>query len=144
MIQRIQSVYLLLAAVSLIAAMCLPLASLYTNGILSGSAYCLGCGQGVSVLSIISFIVFGLTAAITLINIFVFKNRKMQMKLCTFSIILTILAAAVLGYAIYMVGSEVRPTIYASLPLISIVFNALASAAIRKDERLVRSADRLR
>ena len=142
MIQRIQTVYLLLAAAFIIAMMCLPVASLYTNGILSGSVY--GCSIGVNVLLLVSYVVFGLAAAVSLINIFVFKHRKIQMKLCTLGIVLTILALVVLAYAIFTTGDEVRPTMYASFPLVSIIFNTLASIAIRKDERLVRSADRLR
>ena len=142
MIQRIQTIYLLLAAVFIIAMMCLPVATLYTNGILSGYVY--GCSVGVNVLLLVSYVVFGLAAAISIINIFVFKHRKVQMKLCTFAVILTILASLLVGYVIYTICSEVRPTVYASFPLVSIVFNVLASVAIRKDERLVRSADRLR
>ena len=144
MLQRIQTIYLLLAAVLTIAAMCLPLATLYTNGILTGTAYALGVNLQPGVMSIVSFVLFGLSTAILLINIFQFKHRPLQIKFCIVAELLLLVATLLIAYAIYTTGLEMRPTVFASFPVVAIVLTIMASSRIKHDERLVRSADRLR
>lgn len=144
MLQRIQTIYLLLAAVLTIAAMCLPLATLYTNGILTGTAYALGVNLQPGVMSIVSFVLFGLSTAILLINIFQFKHRPLQIKFCIVAELLLLVATLLIAYAIYATGLEMRPTVFASFPVVAIVLTIMASSRIKHDERLVRSADRLR
>lgn len=144
MLQRIQTIYLLLAAVLTIAAMCLPLATLYTNGILTGTAYALGVNLQPGVMSIVSFVLFGLSTAILLINIFQFKHRPLQIKFCIVAELLLLVATLLIAYAIYATGQEMRPTVFASFPVVAIVLTIMASSRIKHDERLVRSADRLR
>lgn len=144
MLQRIQTIYLLLAAVLTIAAMCLPLATLYTNGIFTGTAYALGVNLQPGVMSIVSFVLFGLSTAILLINIFQFKHRPLQIKFCIVAELLLLVATLLIAYAIYATGQEMRPTVFASFPVVAIVLTIMASSRIKHDERLVRSADRLR
>ncbi len=83
------------------------------------------------------------------ITILKFKNRVLQLRLNRFNILLiVILVVGILfGYPQWMMdnaGSVVTYEYGAYLPLISIVFLFLANIYTGKDEKLVRSADRLR
>jgi hypothetical protein len=146
MIQRIQSLYLLLATGSLGTLFMRSVAFAdFTepNPSLSASAdgylniYDSPISMGMTVVGI----------ALSLLTIFLFKNRPLQVQL-TWLGILTM--AALLGFAFWQiqtVGAMValRMTGVGFIPLsLSVVFSFLAIRSIRKDEKLVRSADRLR
>ncbi len=90
------------------------------------------------------------TAAIVVI-IFLFKNRKFQMKLC--GLVILLLAALTASVFYYIDNSGQLPALsgYASdfrpgiiFPLVALIFVMMANRFIKKDEELVRSADRLR
>ena len=89
--------------------------------------------------------------------IFQFKNRRQQIKLAGLNMVLLTALAAGLVYrfetvkeiAFTMLGGnveQIRVTygLGMILPVLSLVCNALALRGIRKDEELVRSADRIR
>ena len=81
-----------------------------------------------------------------LLAIFLFRNRKLQGILCTVAIILTV-AYGLYGALLWsqdVAAEEASAEPGLALPLLAIVFAGLAARYIRKDERLVRSADRLR
>jgi hypothetical protein len=88
-------------------------------------------------------------ALIPFITIFLYKNRKKQVMLCYLSIVLVIAfsfwliqtAKAVLGPV------ELRAENYGIgtlLPSIAILFLILAIRGMKKDDKLIKSADRLR
>ena len=87
------------------------------------------------------------SAALALMTIFLFKNRKLQFVLGRLNIILNFFT---LGFFVYQSLNLSGETIVSEkgigmfLPIISIVFLALANKAIKKDEDLVKSVDRLR
>lgn len=154
MIQRIQSIYLLLAVLAIIATMCLPMAMLYDEGVLVGRASFLGidtrlvqsdvCTPFLVVLQILSYVTLGIAAAIDIICIFLFKKRPVQMTMCRISNVLIVISCLLMGYNLKSCGQDISPTVYAALPIVAIVLNVVARVAINKDEKLVRSADRLR
>lgn len=90
-------------------------------------------------------------AVIALITLFLFKNRKRQMALTRLNVLLNI---ALLGFFVYwflnLPGENNATAIFSKNgigmlgPVISIVFLRLAYRAIKKDEDLVKSVDRLR
>jgi hypothetical protein len=93
-------------------------------------------------------IIFGLTTTLTLVSIMYFKKRQHQFVLNRLSIILNLI---LLGLFLYRSLNLSGETIAVSekgigmfLPIVAIVFLALANKAIKKDEDLVKSADRLR
>lgn len=65
-----------------------------------------------------------------------------------YSFILTVALLATVGYYVYLVQAPdvvaTKPQIGTLLVAISLVFDWLAIKAIRKDEELVRSIDRIR
>jgi protein-S-isoprenylcysteine O-methyltransferase Ste14 len=83
------------------------------------------------------------------VNIFLFKKRKTQIKVGYLLVILSILIPVVAylyftNQATTLEDSTIEdgPGIY--LPIAALVFALLANRFIRKDEKLVRSIDRLR
>ena len=155
MLQRIQSIYLLLAALAIYALFFFPLVH---NVYIDGKAITLmvtGIFQDVNGARTHTQFFVGLTAAtaiiglIPLIIIFLFKNRKQQITLC-YSTMLVII-----GYSFWMAqtAKEVMGNIQIDthnwgiglfLSSLSLLLLLFAIRAIKNDEKLVKSADRLR
>lgn len=150
MIQRIQSVYLLLVVLLMAAASFCPLLELAGGG----KAYTfssLGIGQLFTVQyptwGVVFFTV--LSALVALINIFLYKKRKLQMKVGTLTSLL-ILFFYVTLYVYFNAYTEKYELTFSSfqfgliLPVVALIFNVLAILRIKKDENLVKSLDRIR
>ncbi|TAI49512.1 DUF4293 domain-containing protein [Flagellimonas allohymeniacidonis] len=92
-------------------------------------------------------LMFYASAALALITIFMYKNRQNQFVLNRLNMILNLF---LLGFFVYrslnLSGeSEISEKgIGMLIPVFSIVFLVLANRAIKKDEDLVKSVDRLR
>ena len=136
MIQRIQSIYLFIAA-------------LVSAGLLFAiPVYSTEAGDPVYAVDKLELVAlfFG-SALLSLITIFLFKNRKLQFVLGRLNIILNFILLGVLVYQSQILsGGAAAPEkgIGMLIPIISIVFIALANKAIKRDEDLVKSVDRLR
>ncbi len=151
MIQRIQSIYLLLAGAVLASPMFLPLATASgdaaalaatgDNFFADGTYWVKEFPGGMSLLFAAVFSVYA---------IFLYKNRPRQMRLAGGMSILTILFAALfalLGYYYAQKlpeGSEAHLALGSAFPLAAIPLLLLAYRAIKKDEELVQSSNRLR
>jgi len=155
MIQRIQSIWLFLAAFTLILMLFLPIASKETGGtesaIYTSGLFQIIAGKAGSPFKIISFLPLLITniaiAIICFINIFNFRKRSFQKRFAIVSIVL------IGGFAFWCsIYAKQLPGgieganfgIGAYLPAIAILFIVLAIFGINKDERLIRSAERLR
>lgn len=153
MIQRIQSVYLFLASLALFALFVFPLANVFDvtgakrvkiTGIYEIAENGLIQKESFIVLTIVTVIL----AIIPLVLIFLYKNRNKQMMFVYgaavlvlaysywLSIILKNATALTLQISDYGIGI--------GLSSVTILFLILAARAIRRDEKLVKSADRLR
>lgn len=158
MIQRIQSVFLLLLALAMLAVLALPLWSKtdpISHASLTLTAFQLYRGAspdaGAVVASSWPIGALALTAAATAIYaIFQFRRRAVQLLLCSLNLLLVVatLGAAFLysSRADAMLNVKMEGHYLAGfyLPTLALVLNLLASRYIRQDERLVRSMDRLR
>jgi hypothetical protein len=137
MIQRIQSIWLLLAAVFAFLTFKLPF---YQGAVLQ----MIDTKPEVDAQSTIWLtIVAALTGALAFINIFFFNNRKLQLRLCIFGVILSIvfIALCFMEMTKFTSGSlALSCIIYFAI----IAFYILALNGIRKDEGLIKSMDRLR
>ena len=81
------------------------------------------------------------------LSIFSFKNRKRQILLNTISIIINALLIGVLAYWLLNLSGGIQfpeKGIEPIFPLIAVICLFIANVYIRKDERLVKSVDRLR
>ena len=137
MIQRIQTVYLLIALVILgVLPFVFPLFTMSDGKefrFMNDSFYT---------------VLFGLSTTLTLVSIMYFKKRQHQFVLNRLTIILNLILLGLFVYrSLNLSGEAVQVSekgIGMFLPIVAIVFLALANRAIKKDEDLVKSADRLR
>jgi len=93
------------------------------------------------------FVMFLGSAALSLISIFMYKNRQSQFVLGRLNILLNFILLGFFVYQSLNVSGETNVSekgIGVVLPILSIVLLALANRAIKKDEDLVKSVDRLR
>ncbi|RLD28089.1 MAG: DUF4293 domain-containing protein [Bacteroidetes bacterium] len=88
------------------------------------------------------------SVVLSLIAIFMYKNRQTQFVLGRLNIILNFILLGLFVYRSLNLSGEISDVsekgIGMLLPIFSIVFLVLANKAIKKDEDLVKSVDRLR
>lgn len=92
------------------------------------------------------FVLSLLTAALSFINIFTFKNLSLQKKLCWINIILllsVIVVTAIVGYMSIPDTTITWSAIVVS-PILSIILLVLSYKLISSDEKKLRSYDRIR
>lgn len=154
MIQRVQSIWLLLASFTLICLFFIPILTKSVNNTsyllyLDGHHQALATpdSTAVTVSPIGAMIINGIAILLCLICIFQFRNRAMQKRLIMINMILIIATAVLttLNASLFpggISGSSIH--IGSSLFVLAIVFCMLAIRGIKKDEQLLRSADRLR
>ena len=153
MIQRIQTIYLLVAFALCIGCLCLPVAhfmavesmekvDMYNLWLVSaeGGHTFYFCPIMMAVLVFASVALF--------LDIWLFRRRALQMRVATFSMILIVAWYIAYGCISYMLSTELaatwRPHWSAALPAAALILAYLAFRGILKDEMLVRSLDRLR
>ncbi len=151
MIQRIQSVYLLLAVVALVGALCLPLGYFVNaDGITLMAFKPLGVtlADGSLLSTWGMFALLALAAFIPACTIFLFRNRRLQMRMAIFDILLLLGYHIVLPLFVGTLKNELGSTFQLSwaicLPLVAIILDWLAYGAIRRDDEMVKAADRIR
>ena len=174
MIQRIQTLYLLAAALSCIACLCLPVGQLVdASGETVGTLYNLWVhipykpdlgalvqeGTAEPVLAEVAegqhlftpwalFALLVLTATGLIFDIFLYRTRLVQSRLAMLCCILLVGWYAVYVAFAYLLGerfdADFAPTPWAAHPAVACICSYLAFRAILKDEALVRSLDRLR
>ncbi|MCX6231801.1 MAG: DUF4293 domain-containing protein [Bacteroidetes bacterium] len=157
MIQRIQTVYLMLAFIaSALLFTQLPIAvfqlanvgtipfniiSKYQNPELSQDVF-----TSISTLPLI--IVNGALLLLSFISVSLYKNRPLQYRLSMIAFLINIILIIVIFFTAdsmqNQLKTEAQYKLGAILPVISLVLIILASKAIRKDEKKVKAADRLR
>ena len=117
MIQRIQSVYLLVAVViGMVHFLAWPL-----------------------------FAIQIFASAVSLIAVFMYRNRPRQAMLCLLACVADIIWYVVLAVLIQQGGQTVATLpLTACLPLIAAILCLIARRAVLADEKLVRAADRIR
>ncbi|TXE10105.1 DUF4293 family protein [Seonamhaeicola algicola] len=136
MLQRIQTIYLLLAAV-------VSGGLIFVFNLWKTSQGTVVFAQDISYV----FAAFITSAFFSLVAIFRYKNRKSQFMLGRLNMILNFILLGFFVYQSLNLSGETAVSekgIGVLLPIISIVFLALANKAIKKDEDLVKSVDRLR
>jgi hypothetical protein len=157
MIQRIQSVFLLLLALAMLSLLALPLwhkVDGLTHQELTLSAFGFAA-KGVTVPAGIGpvwliGVLAAASAALAFYEIFQFRTRMRQLMLGSINLLLI---TATLGAEFYFqtkgeqllnIKLEGQVLIAFYLPTLALLLNLLANRFIRRDEQLVRSADRLR
>ncbi|MGB0524586.1 MAG: DUF4293 domain-containing protein [Flammeovirgaceae bacterium] len=157
MIQRVQSIFLALAAIAIFAMIFSPMwgkADAENTQLVVLNASTLTHTKGAEVvettntiyLTILAFI----SAAVAIGSLFSYKNRMTQIKLNLLNSFLLLATVVLIALNLYSAQKVFDPTnpgafkIGFFLPIVALFFNSLANRFIRKDEKLVKSVDRLR
>jgi hypothetical protein len=142
MIQRIQSVYLLLVAIlsgGLIFAF-------HLWELAENKVFVLDLFSEEAVISKSVPVLFLSSAVLAIYSIFSFKDRKKQFVIGRFIMLINLFLLGVLIYLSLNLPGEVTSEkgIGMFLPVLAVLFSVMANKAIKKDEDLVKSVDRLR
>ena len=142
MIQRIQSIYL---TIVIVLSAILPFVfKLWKNS--NKEVFALNLFSELTLLSKLVPVFFFLSALIAAISIFKFKKRQLQFVLVRIIILINLFLLGILIYLSLTLPGEASSEkgIGMFLPIVVILFAFLANKAIKKDEDLVKSVDRLR
>lgn len=137
MIQRIQSLFLL---VVVLCGVCLAVFPFWMgdNGVANHLR------NPAKITAMVNYF----SVLLALVCVFLFKNRKLQIKLCYGLIVvnlLLVLVLLILTKQVFKDDFEHGRRLWAAyMPVVAIIAAFMASRSIKKDEELVRSADRIR
>ncbi|MFM9051894.1 MAG: DUF4293 domain-containing protein [Bacteroidota bacterium] len=148
MIQRIQSLFLLIVLLLSILLNFIPVFE-YNKPV--GEDLISGSPETIRYFISQKTVLFVLNIAISslaLFTIFLYKKRNLQIRLTGLSLLLT----SIMIFLLFFLADSYRTDFDNNLkylygtycPIVQLVLSYLAQRAIRKDEELVRSADRLR
>lgn len=153
MIQRKQSLFLLLAVIAIAVCLFLPVATILPAGMgAEGHLFNLGIRDADGHVSFGTWplgLFLTLSAVVDIANIFLYRMRRLQARLCIGSIVLCILwYVYYLLLSAHVMLSDVQGTYHllfaACLPLVAAILTLMARKGILADESLVRAADRIR
>ena len=162
MIQRIQSIYLLIVISSAILLFYAPYCSVMSENstpIVSEQSFLLE-SHGIykimpvknelqvptEIFNIINLVLIGICG----LCVFLFKNRKLQMRVAKIAILIVVIFFSTVNYELFKMtdlsgsSGHIRFLTGWYMPFAQIILLVLSIRAIQKDEDLVRSADRLR
>ncbi len=136
MIQRVQTIWLLLASATVLLSL---KTSFYSGTLLADNSFH-------SMMGIDSYGVMILTVALgtaLLVNIFLYKHRMLQFRICIFAMLAEFLI-------IFLYFNQIKNyskgnfSLWCALHLFILLFIFLASRGIYKDEKLIKDSNRLR
>ena len=143
MIQRKQTIFLALVVVIFVVLLFVPVYHINPVTTIAGQA------QSKIIFVPLLLIPVALTALVAIITIFLYKDRKRQLKVCRGGLVISLLVSSnAIVFPQFFIHGIPRETISVAagaylLPVMIILF-ALAAYFIKKDEDLVKAADRLR
>lgn len=149
MIQRIQTLWFLLASATAVLIWFFPVIELTNENAIYIYQYDSISFAGTDNLIQSGYIVAGLLGIIAFLSfftVFLFKNRMLQMRICTLISLLVIFLVGLISYFSLSTENNIAATIGLSavLPIIIFIFILMARRAVKKDEKLIRSVDRIR
>ena len=137
MIQRIQTLYLAIV-VFISAILCFSFISLCLD--LDGNPVYLSNEP-------LYFVLFLISGTLAFVSIFLFRKRQLQFVLGRLNIISNLILLVLFVYRLLNLSGQYENSDYGIaliLPIFSIFLLVLANKAIKKDEELIKSVDRLR
>jgi hypothetical protein len=143
MIQRKQTIFLALAVILFVVLFFVPVYDIHPVTTITGEI------AGKMLFIPLLLIPMAFIALLALIAIFMYKNRPLQIKICRagliISLLMTVNAIVFPQFFIHGLPKEsISPTTGAYVLPLNIILFALAAYFIKKDEDLVKAADRLR
>ncbi|MDR2628358.1 MAG: DUF4293 domain-containing protein [Dysgonamonadaceae bacterium] len=154
MLQRIQTLYLLLITALTIAMLFLPLAVVQADHVYysfdaSGMSTTIADSSELVFPAWALMVLSAIIALLAIITVFLYKKRILQIRLCIFNAFLLIGFYGLVAFFLCKVYAQselfhLNARIALTFPLISLILDYLAIRNIGADEALVRSLDRLR
>ena len=145
MIQRKQTLFLVLAIILSITCLCMPIGILEPIGMGTPTVlWNLGTvvpGSGVQFSNWPLFAFLAVSVVLEIIAIFTYHRRMLQAKLCSWSIVFSLAFSILNGFG---KSYTFHLQLAACLPLVAIIALVLARRGVIQDEKLIRSADRIR
>jgi len=142
MIQRIQTIWLLLATALGLASLKLPT---FTGHRISDVLPQTVVAEITGTYNIILMVATIATATLAFLAIFLFKNRKLQIKVVIAGLIISLITLFFYYWqSKSFIAAESNYTLTAILPISVPVWLVLALKGIYKDHKLIKSLDRLR
>ena len=151
--QRIQTLYLFLSGVTATLLLLFTLftvtqsdpetiyAANFTGLIVSG-------WTSIKYFNLVSFVLTSLGTIISFVTIFLYKRRKLQIRLTIIGLLLMVAAIVAFGYMLWRQTDLMQATtqirFWIILPIINLLCQYLAMRNIIKDDILVRASNRLR
>ena len=151
MIQRIQSIFLLAAAILQFIFLSFPISNFALTDF-NVSLFAKGFKQTSGELLLATTPLYLLCLGIlflTIIAIFLYKKRIIQIRFCIYNMLLNLglIGMLILNISNFMKNNTVEAYSYTpilAMPVVNIILLYLAFRGIRKDEVLVKAYDRLR
>ena len=155
MIQRIQSVFVFAVLVASVACFFFPFWIYigadysYEIGLLS-IKLTEGNPQNITLGTLPILVLVTISAILSIVSLFMYKNRQTQLKINNYNLFLNIFLIGTIYIWIPYIFNSALPNaqsiwqIGLIFPLLSLVFLVFANKFIKKDEKLVRSSDRIR
>ncbi len=152
MLQRIQTIYLLIITMLMGAMFFFPFAELLSQDnqiyLYSFNGLFLDGNESVYFSTIPPIILLSIIVLVSFVSIFLFKKRILQIRLIGINLMLMLGYIGLNYYYIKSFASQLTGVISYQIiiifPLVSAILTYLAIRAIGKDEALVRSLDRIR
>ena len=151
--QRIQTLYLFLSGVTATLLLLFTLVTVtqsdpetiyaanFTGLIVSG-------WTSIKYFNLVSFVLTSLVTIISFVTIFLYKRRKLQIRLTIIGLLLMVAAIVAFGYMLWRQTDLMQATtqirFWIILPIINLLCQYLAMRNIIKDDILVRASNRLR
>jgi hypothetical protein len=149
MIQRKQTVFLLLALLALLVCLCLPIGSIepkamgvptlwYNAGLMTDNGF---------VARPIPFVDLVVAGTLSLVSIFLYRRRPLQARLCVAGIVLCLAWYVYYAFCVlneFQTGGTFHLHFAACLPFVAVILLLMARRGIIADEKLVKSMDRIR
>lgn len=153
MIQRIQSIFLLLTTILMGATFVIPSLEITSEGLKFSSILFNSLGifdNSISYHAWGAAIFCALSAIVAFLNIFLYKKRKLQIKLGLFTALLIAIYYVTAAFYVSAFLDKITPGYSLNIqlgiifPVLALIFDLLAVSRIKKDEKLVKSLDRIR
>ena len=151
--QRIQTLYLFLSGVTATLLLLLTLCTVVPSGAdMSYSANFTGLvargWTSIKYFNLVSFVLTSLVTILSFATIFLYKRRKLQIRLTIIGLLLMVAAIVAFGYMLWRQADLLQATtqirFWIVLPIINLLCQYLAMRNIIKDDILVRASNRLR
>lgn len=147
-LQRLQSLYLLIAAILLgIFAFTTPVTVGTDNGVISIAAIG-ACSPNCASPNYVLLVLIALTAILAFITIFKYKNLKLQLQLCSVCMLLTLVIAMAIGILAYQAIPEGNYSLnvewHSLLLVVAFLLLWLARRGVAHDKKVIHDSESFR